>query len=360
MEGFLRTASRSESGLHFHEKIAGAAAGVPEASASGDHAHCRWHADRARGRQSLFSTDSVASSVCPRRCSPCWRRPRCRRSGSFDGVATIGSAFGGIPRELPGVRLAVAVAGRLPATGRTGLRHRLVRRDRVAAHRGGGRRHDRHAPRFQPGARSARALANILSPLFGGFAATGAIARTATNIRNGATSPVAGVVHAVFLVLVILLFAPLGGAHSAGGARRHPVLRGLEHGATRPMSRGCCARAPRRRPAAAVVTLRADRVRRPGGRGERRRGAGGAAVHAAHGGTVGAAVEQQPIPRRERTRKSSCRTTCWCTASTDRSSSARPRSSNARSSACSFGVETVVLRLGRVPFMDATGLQHAE
>jgi SulP family sulfate permease len=51
-------------------------------------------------------------------------------------------------------------------------------------------------------------IANILSPLFGGFAATGAVARTATNIRNGATSPLAGAVHALFLVMVILLFAP--------------------------------------------------------------------------------------------------------------------------------------------------------
>jgi SulP family sulfate permease len=50
--------------------------------------------------------------------------------------------------------------------------------------------------------------ANILSPLFGGFAATGAVARTATSIRNGATSPLAGIVHAVFLILVILLLAP--------------------------------------------------------------------------------------------------------------------------------------------------------
>ncbi len=45
-------------------------------------------------------------------------------------------------------------------------------------------------------------------PLFGGFAATGAIARTAISIRNGATSPLAGIVHAVFLLLVILLLAP--------------------------------------------------------------------------------------------------------------------------------------------------------
>src|SRR3546814_12748453 len=47
-------------------------------------------------------------------------------------------------------------------------------------------------------------IANILSPLFGGIAATGAIARTATNIRNGGTSPLAGVVHSVLMVLVLL------------------------------------------------------------------------------------------------------------------------------------------------------------
>jgi SulP family sulfate permease len=65
-----------------------------------------------------------------------------------------------------------------------------------------GARHDSNQELLGQGA------ANILSPLFGGFAATGAVARTATNIRNGATSPLAGVVHALFLVLVILLFAP--------------------------------------------------------------------------------------------------------------------------------------------------------
>jgi len=51
--------------------------------------------------------------------------------------------------------------------------------------------------------------ANVLAPLFGGFAATGAIARTATNIRNGATSPLAGVVHSLTLVLIVLFLAPL-------------------------------------------------------------------------------------------------------------------------------------------------------
>ena len=51
-------------------------------------------------------------------------------------------------------------------------------------------------------------MANIAAPLFGGFAATGAIARTATNIRNGGTSPLAGVIHSLTLILVLLFFAP--------------------------------------------------------------------------------------------------------------------------------------------------------
>ena len=52
-------------------------------------------------------------------------------------------------------------------------------------------------------------IANILAPLFGGFAATGAIARTATNIRNGGTSPLAGITHAVTLIAVLMFLAPL-------------------------------------------------------------------------------------------------------------------------------------------------------
>ncbi|MGL6039892.1 MAG: SulP family inorganic anion transporter, partial [Deefgea sp.] len=52
-------------------------------------------------------------------------------------------------------------------------------------------------------------IANIITPLFGGFAATGAIARTATNIRNGGTSPLAGVFHSITLLLIILFLAPL-------------------------------------------------------------------------------------------------------------------------------------------------------
>jgi len=55
----------------------------------------------------------------------------------------------------------------------------------------------------------AQGAANFLCPLFGGIAATGAIARTAANIRTGARSPVAGIVHAAFLLIVVLFAAPL-------------------------------------------------------------------------------------------------------------------------------------------------------
>jgi SulP family sulfate permease len=55
----------------------------------------------------------------------------------------------------------------------------------------------------------AQGLANILCPLFGGIAATGAIARTATNIKSGARSPVAGIIHAFTLLAIILIAAPL-------------------------------------------------------------------------------------------------------------------------------------------------------
>jgi SulP family sulfate permease len=67
----------------------------------------------------------------------------------------------------------------------------------------GGKRHDSNQELIGQG------IANIFSPLFSGFAATGAIARTATSIRNGATGPLAGIVHTLTLLLIILLLAPL-------------------------------------------------------------------------------------------------------------------------------------------------------
>jgi len=126
----------------------------------------------------------------------------------FEGVATIGSAFGGIPRELPGFAwpdLALGdylrLVGPAFAIALLGAIESLL--TAVVADGMTGARHDSNQELIGQG------IANIITPLLGGFAATGAIARTATNIRNGATSPVAGVVHALVLLLVILLLAPL-------------------------------------------------------------------------------------------------------------------------------------------------------
>jgi len=127
--------------------------------------------------------------------------------GELAGVATIGSAFGGIPRALPQFawpQLSLAnvlqLVGPAFAIALLGAIESLL--TAVVADGMTGARHDSNQELIGQGA------ANILSPLFGGFAATGAIARTATSIRNGATSPIAGVVHALFLLLVILVLAP--------------------------------------------------------------------------------------------------------------------------------------------------------
>jgi SulP family sulfate permease len=123
------------------------------------------------------------------------------------GVATIGSAFGGIPSSLPSfswpalsVDQAMALVGPAFAIALLGAIESLL--GAVVSDGMTGARHDSNQELIGQGA------ANLLAPLFGGFAATGAIARTATNIRNGATSPLAGLVHSAFLVAVILLLAP--------------------------------------------------------------------------------------------------------------------------------------------------------
>ena len=96
----------------------------------------------------------------------------------------------------------------------------------------------------------AQGVANIASALFGGICVTGTIARTATNVRAGARGPVAGMLHAVFLLLFILLAAPLAALHPAGRAR--PACWRSSPG-TWPRSTSsppCCALARRRRRAA--------------------------------------------------------------------------------------------------------------
>jgi SulP family sulfate permease len=129
----------------------------------------------------------------------------------FKGVATIGSAFGGIPRTLPAFSIpsldlarVLSLVGPAFTIALLGAIESLL--SAVVADGMAGTRHDSNQELIGQG------IANIIAPLFGGFAATGAIARTATNIRNGATSPLAGIVHSVFLILVILLLAPLASA----------------------------------------------------------------------------------------------------------------------------------------------------
>jgi SulP family sulfate permease len=126
----------------------------------------------------------------------------------FRTVATIGSAFGGIPQSLPSFQLPEVTLPRIieligPAftIAMLGAIESLL--SAVVADGMADTKHDSNQELVGQG------LANIVSPLFGGFAATGAIARTATSIRNGGTSPLAGIVHAITLVLVILFLAPL-------------------------------------------------------------------------------------------------------------------------------------------------------
>jgi sulfate permease, SulP family len=129
----------------------------------------------------------------------------------FKGVATIGSAFGGIPRSLPSLSLpsvtltqVVSLVGPAFTIALLGAIESLL--SAVVSDGMTGTRHDSNQELIGQG------IANVVAPLFGGFAATGAIARTATSIRNGATSPLAGLVHSGFLILVILLLAPLASA----------------------------------------------------------------------------------------------------------------------------------------------------
>jgi len=126
----------------------------------------------------------------------------------FDGVATIGSAFGGIPQGLPSFSLpqfTMADVVQLLAPAFTvamlGAIESLL--SATVADGMAGTQHDPNQELIGQG------LANVVVPLFGGFAATGAIARTATNIRNGGTSPLAGITHAVTLLAILLFMAPL-------------------------------------------------------------------------------------------------------------------------------------------------------
>ncbi|HTM64473.1 MAG TPA: SulP family inorganic anion transporter [Gammaproteobacteria bacterium] len=125
----------------------------------------------------------------------------------FDSVATIGSMFGGIPQKLPALQLPDLSPSRIIlllqpafAIALLGAIESLL--SAAAADTMTGNRHHSNQELIGQG------LANIFTPIFGGFAATGAIARTATNIKNGGNSPIAALCHSAFLIAVIVLLAP--------------------------------------------------------------------------------------------------------------------------------------------------------
>src|SRR5580765_650874 len=125
-------------------------------------------------------------------------------------VETIGTRFGGIPSGLPAlnvpqfrldlIRPLIAPAITVAMLGAIESLMSAVVGDRLFGHG------EKHKPNVEL---IAQGVANFISPLMGGLPATGAIARTATNIRSGAKTPVAGMVHALTLVAIVVFAAPL-------------------------------------------------------------------------------------------------------------------------------------------------------
>jgi SulP family sulfate permease len=123
-------------------------------------------------------------------------------------VETIGSKFGGIPQGLP--------AFALPDFNWEQARHLLAPTLTIAllgaiesllcARVADGMIEDRHDPNQEL---MAQGIANFMVPFFGGIPATGTIARTTTNVRAGARSPIAGIIHALTLLVIVLIAAPL-------------------------------------------------------------------------------------------------------------------------------------------------------
>ncbi|MEK5024493.1 SulP family inorganic anion transporter [Paenibacillus sp. FSL M7-1046] len=140
----------------------------------------------------------------------------------FSGkVTTIGSAYGDIPNTLPSFHFPVITWERIrqllrPAfiIAMLGAIESLL--SAVVADGMTGSRHNSNRELIGQG------IANIAAPMFGGIPATGAIARTATNIRSGAASPLSGVIHGVVVFLILLLFAPY--ASSIPLAAMAPIL----------------------------------------------------------------------------------------------------------------------------------------
>jgi SulP family sulfate permease len=123
-------------------------------------------------------------------------------------VETIGSKFGGIPTGLPQFAVpefrADLILVLLPSALTVALLAAVE--SLLSAVVADGMSDDKHNSNVEL---IAQGVANIATPLFGGIPATGAIARTATNIRSGAKTPVAGIVHALVLLMILLVAAPL-------------------------------------------------------------------------------------------------------------------------------------------------------
>lgn len=123
-------------------------------------------------------------------------------------VETIGSRFGGIPRALPAPHLPAFSLDKLIAVLPAALSIAVLGGiesllSAVVADGMSGRRHRSNMELVAQG------VANIGSPLFGGICVTGTIARTATNIRAGGVTPLAGMLHALFVLMFMLVAAPL-------------------------------------------------------------------------------------------------------------------------------------------------------
>ena len=122
-------------------------------------------------------------------------------------VETIGSRFGGIPRDLPALAFPTFSLSTLNQLIQPAIAIALLGaiESLLSARVADAAIDDRHDPNQEL---MAQGLANIVAPLFGGFAATGAIARTSTNVRAGGRSPFSGIFHALTLLLVVVVAAP--------------------------------------------------------------------------------------------------------------------------------------------------------
>nr|MBL8456779.1 STAS domain-containing protein [Zoogloeaceae bacterium] len=126
-------------------------------------------------------------------------------------VETIGSRFGGIPQGLPDIavpELSLTTLGKLISPAITIALLGAIE-SLLSARVADAQIDDRHDPNQEL---MAQGIANVVAPAFGGFAATGAIARTATNVRSGGRTPVAGMIHALTLVAIVIAAAPLAAA----------------------------------------------------------------------------------------------------------------------------------------------------